>query len=246
MRVRGERECQDCGHRWSYFETGVVECPSCGSLRSVGTDQRRQHTDDAVELDLTDARVRADEDLLDGLADAREACRDYVRRRGFVSAGTLLDLDDTYLAAAELAHAAAFADRSLVTDLSDDEELYLLALLSGADAGDRPGPDRVPETLRAARGLAYADAVRDYRRELRAWLAERGEDEEAREVPAVRGTLDGIDGVLTRHRALQGDVDPEDAERLVAAVRDVARALRDGDESALATARERVEGLTKE
>ncbi len=246
MRVRGERECTDCGHRWSYYETGAVECPSCGSLRSVGRDRRRQHTDAPVELDLTAARETADDDLLDGLAAAKETCREYVRRRGFVNAGALRDLDDTYLAAAELRHAADLVDRTLVAAVEDEEEIYLLGLLGGADEGERPDSGQVPASLRAARGLAYADAVRDYRRELRDWLAERDADDEARTVPAVRGALDGIDGVVSRHRALQGDVPPADAETLVAAVRDVARSLRDGDETALAAARDRVERLTSE
>jgi uncharacterized Zn finger protein (UPF0148 family) len=246
MRVRGERECQDCGQRWSYFETGAVECPACGSVRSVGTDRRRQHTDAAVDLDLTDARVLADDDLLDALADARETSRAYVRRRGFVNAGDLRALDDTYLAAAELAHVADVLDRSLVPEVDETERIYCLDLLAGADRGERPAPGRVPDSLRSARGLAYADAVRDYRRELRAWLAERDADDQAREVAAVRATLDGIDGVVTRYRALEGDVAPADIETLVEAVRAVARSLRDGDEDALATARERVETLTRE
>lgn len=245
MRVRGERECQDCGHRWSYFETGAVECPDCGSLRSVGVEERRQHTDDPVELDLTAARERADADLLGALDDAAADCREYVRRRGFVSAGALRDLDDTYLAAAELVHAADLAGGGMRTDLDDAERIYLLDLLRGADAGERPDPDRVPESLRAARGLAYADCVDDYRGELRDWLAARGEDDDAREVHAVRVALDGVEGVVTRTQALQGDVAPGEVETLVAAVRDVATALRDGDEEALATARDRVGRLTE-
>jgi len=244
MRVRGERECTDCGHRWSYFETGAVECPSCGSLRSVGVDEPRQHTDAAVTLDLTAARERVEADLHDALETAAEDCREYVRRRGFVDAGELRDLDDTYLAAAELVHAADLAGRAMRTDLDDDERLYLLDLLRGADAGDRPAPDRVPRSLWAARGLAYADCVEEYRSELRDWLAARGEDDDARSVPAVRTALDGVDGVVTRTRALQGDVPPGEAETLVAAVREVASALRDGDEEALAAARDRVERLT--
>ena len=244
MRVRGERECQDCGHRWSYFETGAVECPACGSLRSVGVEKRRQHTDDPADLDLTAARERAESDLLEALDAAAEDCREYVRRRGFVNGGTLRDLDDTYLAAAELVHAADLAGRGLRTDVADDERIYLLGLLRGADTGDRPGPDRVPESLRAARGLAYADCVEDYRGELRDWLAARDEADDARGVPAVRVALDGVEAVVTRTQALQGDVPPDEAGALVETVRDLASALRDGDETALATARDRVERLT--
>jgi|APHM01.1.fsa_nt_gi hypothetical protein len=244
MRVRGERECQDCEHRWSYFETGAVECPECGSLRSVGVKERRQHTDGPAELDLTTARERAQTDLLEALDAAADDCRAYVRRRGFVNGGTLRDLDDTYLATAELVQAADLAGRGLRTDLSDDERIYLLGLLRGADTGERPAPDRVPESLQAARGLAYADCVETYRGELRDWLAARDEAEDAREVPAVRAALDGIENVLTRTQALQGDVPAGDAESLVAATRGLATALRDGDEEALATARDQVERLT--
>ncbi|PSQ39391.1 hypothetical protein BRD13_03000 [Halobacteriales archaeon SW_5_70_135] len=244
MRVRGERECRDCGRQWSYFETGAVECPACGSLRSVGRDERRQHTDAPVDLDLTAARETAATDLRAALADARERCRAYVRRRGFVDAGHLRDLDDVYLAAAELAHAADAVDRGLRPEVSDAERIYLLGLLSGADAGDRPDVADVPASLRSARGLAVANAVRDYRRELRDWLAARDEDDQAREVPAVRGALDRTDGVVDRHRALQGDVPPAESDTLVAAVRDLAHALRDGDENALVTARDRLDGLT--
>ncbi len=245
MRVRGRRECQDCGHRWSYFETGAVECPQCGSLRSVGVDERRHHTDAPVDLDLTAARERATDDLHDALETAAEECREYVRRRGFVDAGTLRDLDDTYLAAAELVHAADLTGRRLRADLGDAERIYLLALLRGADAGERPAPDRVSASLRAARGLAYADAVDEYRGELRDWLAARDGVDDAREVPAVRATLDGVAAVVTRTQALQGDVSPTTAETLVTTVRDLARALRDGDEDALETARDRVERLTE-
>ena len=243
MRVRGERECRECGHRWSYFETGAVECPACGSLRSVGRDDRRQHTDGPVDLDLTSARETADGDLHGALEDARDRCREYVRRRGFVNAGDLRDLDDTYLAAAELAHAADTVGRGMRREASDEERIYLLGLLSGADAGERPDASDVPESIRSARGLAVANAVREYRRELREWLSARDEADRARQVPAVRSALDRIDGVVGRHRALQGDVSPAASGQLVAAAREVARALRDGDEDALTTARERLDEL---
>jgi hypothetical protein len=44
-------------------------------------------------------------------------------------------------------------------------------------------------------------------------------------------------------QALDGDVDPETAELLVEAARDVGRHLRDGDDDALASARERFDRL---
>jgi len=57
MEIRGERECTDCGERWSYYETGDVACPACGSMQSVGVDEERAlHTTTAGEFDLTEAR----------------------------------------------------------------------------------------------------------------------------------------------------------------------------------------------
>jgi uncharacterized Zn finger protein (UPF0148 family) len=254
MRVRGDRECTECGRRWSYYDTGSVECPACGSLRSVGVDERRLHTDSPVDLELSPARERlASDDLRQVAGDAAERAREYVRARGFVRGGDLLDLDDRYLAAAELA--AVGADLRRASAVDDDERGYLLALLradlddgdegAGGDGRDsaptvdgvRPAPAAVPDRLRAARGLAYATAVRDYRRELRDWL-----DDHDRTHQSLRSALDRLDGHVARVRALEGDVDPAVAERLVAAVRDLARAVR-GDETALVTAGERLDAL---
>jgi len=239
MKVRGERECKDCGTRWSYYETGSVACPACGSLRSVGVDdERRLHTDAPVGLDLTDAREALDDESLREAADrAGDLAREYVRKRGFVDAGELVALDDRYLAAHELRHAADAIGRRM--DRTDDEEWYFLALLRGADADEpeRPAPDEVPASMRAARGLAYAEAVREYRREMADWLDERAGGTRD---PSVLETLGSH---VKRVRALDGEVDPDDAESLVAAARDVSRFLREGDDGALASARERLDGL---
>ena len=61
MRIRGERECKDCGTRWSYYETGTPSCPDCGSLRSVGVGERTQHTAGTAALDLSPARNYLDD-----------------------------------------------------------------------------------------------------------------------------------------------------------------------------------------
>ncbi|WP_020220593.1 DUF7117 family protein, partial [Halarchaeum acidiphilum] len=101
MEVRGERECTACGTRWSYYETGSVQCPECGSVRSVATeDERREHTDGAPTIDLDDAVLAAGRDDYRAAArEARDAVRDYTHERGFVRGGELLDLDDAVLAA---------------------------------------------------------------------------------------------------------------------------------------------------
>jgi uncharacterized Zn finger protein (UPF0148 family) len=235
MRIRGERECKECGARWSYYETGTVACPDCGSLHSVGVDDRTQHTDGAADLDLTDVRARIDVDPLHRVADgAKDACRSYVRTRGFIHGGELRSLDDAYLAAAELMHAADLVGRSFQPD--DAERLYFFSLLGGADEGDRPASEEVPDSMREARGLAYADAVEEYRRDLRTW--DRGDlDDPARSV------LDRLGAHVRRTRNLQGDVDPSTAERLVTVARELHTYVTAGDETALARARDRLDRL---
>ena len=235
MKIRGERECTECGTRWSYYETGSVDCPGCGSLRSVGTDDRTEHTDLRVSFDLTPVRTEIDEISTSDLADrARERCRGYVTRRGFVRGGELRELDDTYLAAAELVHVADVVSRS--RRLDEREELYFLSLLRGADCGERPAVDEVPRSLRAARGIAYTESVDEYRRDVRTWM-------EGRAFTAVeRSCFERLGDHVTRLRMLDGDVDPQVAERLVEVTRDLADGLA-GDEDALVRARERMDGL---
>ena len=174
MKVRGERECQGCGARWSYYETGSVECPDCGSLRSVGVDDRTAHTDAPASLDLSPHRTRFGDASgtlpAEGVDDLKSALREYVRKRGFVRGGELLPLDTTYLAARELLEAVDCYDR--LRDPTDADREYLLGLLAGADDGDRPATADVPERLREARGMAAARAVTEYRSDLLAFLDE--------------------------------------------------------------------------
>jgi uncharacterized Zn finger protein (UPF0148 family) len=233
MDVRGERECKSCGTRWSYFETGSVECPSCGSIRSVGVGDRKLHTDAGGELDLTDARQAGADDVLDALEPAKEACREYCQSRGFVAGGDLLDLDDTYLAAQELRRVAVLLAGKL--RVGEDEQRHVLALLNGADDGERPEPEDVPESLWAARGLAYAASVDAYRAAIREHSDGSVPDPES-------GLLERVREHGKRVEALDGEVDPADSERLVAAVRAVADSLR-GDDSGVERARTRLAAL---
>ena len=238
MRIRGQRECRSCGTRWSYYETGSVECPSCGSPRSVGVeDERRLHTASPVSLDLTEARNRleSDESLREVADVAAAACREYVRGFGFVNAGELQYLEETYLAAMELRHVAGRVGRSMTLD--DDEEFYFLSLLRGADHGDRPASDEVPDSLRSARGLAYARAVSEYRSDVRAYLDEHPH-------PLASEVLGPLDGHLKRVVALDGEVPTAESELLVRIAQDVGTYLREDDESALAEARDRLDRLT--
>jgi len=174
MKVRGERECQNCGARWSYYETGSVECPSCDSLRSVGVDSRTAHTDSPATLDLTarhswfgDAsRTLPDHEV----GELKSTLREYLRKRGFIRGGELCRLDTTYLAARELLEAVDCYDR--LRDPTDRDREYLLNLLADAPDGDRPDPAGIPGSLREARGMAAVRAVDEYRSDLLTFLDE--------------------------------------------------------------------------
>ena len=263
MKVRGERECVDCGTRWSYYETGSIACPDCESLRSVGVDERRRHTDSPVDLDLSDHRLRFGEAAgtlpADGISDLESDLREYVHRRGFVRGGELLPLDDVYLAARELLQALDVYGR--LAEPSDTEREYLLRLLSGADDGDRPAPGTVPDRFHAARGLAYANAIGTHREDLTTYLrdledgavdpdvdVEDAQDADVENDPDIEATRDVLESLRERTKrveSLQGDVDPDVIEALVRAENDLVRYLDAGDATGLSSARERVSGSTR-
>jgi uncharacterized Zn ribbon protein len=237
MRIRGRRRCRDCGHEWSYFDTGSVACPDCGSLRSVGTDDRRRHTDAAVTLDLSPHRAAVGDDtaIVDVADDLKTTLREYVRRRGFVRGGDLRTVDDTLLAAAALLHAVDVFERLRGTP-DDSVRLYLLELLSGADAGDRPDPAAVPEAMVDARGLAYAEVLDRFCSDLGTWLDDNPD-------PAAGRVRERLDTHVRRVNAVYGDVSPAESETLVRAARELVTYLVDDDEAALATAEDRLAGL---
>jgi uncharacterized Zn finger protein (UPF0148 family) len=260
MKVRGERECQSCGARWSYYDTGSVACPSCGDLRSVGVDDRTAHTDAPVSLDLAAHRERfgdAQETLpRSGVDELQSDLREYCRKRGFIDGGRLAPLDDTYLAARELLEAVDCFER--LRDPSDADGEYLLALLAGADDGDRPAADEVPTALREARGMAAVRAVQAYRSDALDFLDELeaggddggtdgdesddaptvtvdGSDPETRIAPA-RDAFERLRDRVTRVDALGGDVPPAAADALVEAAAALGEYVRTGDETDLRTA----------
>ncbi|WP_434521904.1 DUF7117 family protein [Halorubrum sp. AS12] len=260
MKVRGERECQSCGTRWSYYETGSVACPSCGDLRSVGVDARTAHTDAAVTLDLAAHRERFGDapDTLprSGVDELQSDLREYCRKRGFIDGGRLLPLDGTYLAARELLEAVDCFER--LRDPTDADREYLLELLAGADDGERPPADEVPTALREARGMAAVRAVEAYRGDVIDFLDELeaganpdepdeingddgaavsagGERPVARIGPA-RDAFERLRDRVTRVDALGGDVPPASADALVEAADALGEYVRTGDESTLAAA----------
>src|SRR6056297_667714 len=223
MKIRGTRECQSCETQWSYYETGSITCPNCGAMRSVGVDEaRRTHTDSPAELDLEPVRRTLATEPLDHVVDdLKERLRSYTRKRGFINGGELRPLDNRYLAARELLHAGDLAARS--RGPSEAEELYLLELLGGVESGEWPPETDLPDSLSAARGLAVADAVAAYRRDLRTWLEDHPDPEAAK-------TLGSLRDQLKRAEALQGEIPVETADELVAAAREIGDSLR-GDDS---------------
>lgn len=232
MEVRGERECTDCGAQWTYYETGTIECPECGSIRSVGIGDRAEHTASPTELDLGPAIDAIDREPIDAVAEiAVEQARAYLRTAGFVHAGELLPFSEPYLLAAELRRVGATLSRTM--RIEDDEELYFLSLLRGGADGERPSPAEVPTTLRAERGLAVAAATEAYASDIR----QLHEDPE----PAVAEVLSAVRTRRNRIEALDGDVDPRGAEVIVHALRDLGEYLRSGEETALVRARDRVQ-----
>ena len=172
MKIRGERECHECGTHWSYYETGSVKCPACGSVRSVGLDERTAHTDTAVELDLSDHRSRfaeARETISDeSVEELKDDLREYARKRGFIRGGELLPLDPVYLAARELLEAVDVYNR--LRDPTDVEQKYIFSLLDGVKDGVRPPKADVPESIQEARGLAAVHSVEAYRVDLLTFL----------------------------------------------------------------------------
>jgi len=236
MKIRGTRECQSCESQWSYYETGSITCPNCGGMRSVGVDEtRRAHTDTPAELDLEPVRRTLATEPLDHVVDdLKQRLREYTRKRGFIKGGELQPLDDRYPAARELLHAADLAARG--QDLTETEELYVLELLGGTDRGEWPPDTEIPDSLAAARGLAVAEAVDAYRRDLRTWLEDHPDPEAAK-------TLGSLREQIKRAEALQGEVSLGTTNSLVAATRALGQYLRTNDENALVSARDRLQRL---
>ncbi|MFB6229468.1 MAG: TFIIB-type zinc ribbon-containing protein [Halobacteriales archaeon] len=234
MQVRGRRRCADCGEKWSYYDTGSVTCPVCGSIHSVSADGDRQfHTDAPVDLDLVDARADVGQrPLREVAADVEEITLEYVSARGFVHAGELQPLDETVVAASHLRYVAAHLRRSIRTP-TEDVEAHFLALLSGAPDGEQP--DTVPEPLWGPYGLALTDVVDRYRSETVDWLGDCGRPA----APALERLRDHV----KRIEALEGEVSPAESRALLCATREVGTYLREDDEAALARATERLDGL---
>lgn len=235
MKLRGHRECTDCGRRWSYFQTGGIECPNCGSLRSQALeDEPVLHTAGTADLDLTEARSAVDSrPIREVAALAADASRSYLTQRGFIEGGELQPLDEMTVAVAELRRVAERVKRSVQPD--DNAERFLVELLREAPQGDRPA--EVPPGLEADRGLGIAAAVDRYRTDLSRYLDEHPDGEARRVLGTVRDHQ-------RRVQAVDGAVPIDQSERLLEAVRELGRYLREDEaEAALARAEDRLRRL---
>lgn len=233
MKLRGRRECVDCGERWSYFENESINCPSCGSVRSTAVNEAGTlHTAGGEALDLADARGAIEDEPFRTVARlAADATRAFLADRGFIDRGELQPLDAATVAAAELREVADRLRRSMTP--VEEAEWYFLALLRGAEDGERP--EEVPEGFEAARGLGIAAAVERYRSDLVRYLDTNPD-------PDARRVLGTVRDHVRRVEALDGDVPVQHAERLLAAARELGAYLQ-GEEGALARAEDRLSRL---
>lgn len=234
MKVRGRRHCKACGTEWSYYETGSLDCPACGSIHSRGLDDTRtRHTDTPVSLD-TDAieHTLTDQPLKSAAREIASIVRDYTTRRGFIHAGTLKPLDAEFRLAVELQTVGSDLHRTL--DPSPAAKQYLFDLVDALPAGNLPEP--VPPDLEAAHGLAAATAVRSYRRDFATWLEDNPQDD------VLHQQVTRIRAHERRIQALDGAVPPATADKLVAAIRDLTQVIH-GDDAALARVTDRLDDL---
>ena len=222
MRVRGRRRCRECDTEWSYFEVGEVACPTCGSLRSRGLDEERAlHTDTPVDLDLSDVRAMIGVHPLSVVAGAAAAtARTYLAKRGFIDGGDLRPLSDQYRRVAELKTIGSALSHRLDSD--PEAERYFLALLESG----QPRPADLPTSLHQAYGLASASVVEAYLRDLRRWLEEHPDS-------AAGNSLTRIRDHVRRVNALDGTIQPMEADQLVEATQALGSYLRSGEGASL-------------
>jgi hypothetical protein len=197
----------------------------------VGLDEPTEHTATDTTLDVTAVQANVGEKPLRNLAkQAADLAREYTAKAGFIDAGELQPLDDTVLVAAELRRVGATLGH--VMQIADEEELYFLELLRSANGGDRPDSEAVPETLAPERGLAVTASVDAYLTDFRRAFPDRER--------SVTNVLSSVRTHRKRIEALDGDVDPAEAEQLVRTVRDLSDYVREDDETALSRALERL------
>lgn len=192
------------------------------------------HTAGAGEFDLSDARGMVDaHPMWDIASEAGEEAREYVREKGFVKAGDLQPLDETYLAAQELVYVSGAVERAM--SLTDEEEAFFLSLLDDADTGGRPSPEQVPDAMGAPVGLALAEAADEYRREISDFLGDTSSD--------VARLVETLGDLISRVQAVDGDVPPESSERLAQAARNLGLAVAESDSEKLQTAHKQLQSL---
>lgn len=235
MEIRGQRKCKRCGTQWSYYETGSPECPNCGSLYSVGVGERARHTDRPADLDLGAARdALAADRLPEAGRAAAETAREYVHRRGFLVGGELRALEATDVLAREVQLVGERLRTATPPNPAAVGLDYTMELFEAAEADELPPATAVPEGMAEARGLAVAETVAAYHREIRSFL----EDSDA----PIDRALARLDTHVRRVRALDGAIEPATAEKLLSAARTAGAVVRgEADPGALEEALDRLD-----
>ncbi|MFB6186034.1 MAG: hypothetical protein ABEI86_04100 [Halobacteriaceae archaeon] len=207
MEIKGYRECRECGHQWSYYETGNIQCPECGSIKSTGIDERRLHTNTPVEIDITSIQslVSNDEFRQAGQLAAEEA-RNYTIRRGFIQEGELIQCDDRIFSCHELRNLGNYINRT--TSITDETEYYFIETIQAVKNKGRPDQQAIPMKLRSIRGLAYARTAKDYLNAVMTWV------EYTDQQPPSRGVFERTKENIKRVEALDGDISVRDSERI--------------------------------
>ncbi|MFB6253304.1 MAG: hypothetical protein ABEI06_01680 [Halobacteriaceae archaeon] len=207
MEIKGYRECRECGHQWSYYETGNVQCPECGSIKSTGLDERTLHTNNPVEIDITSIQslVSNDEFRQAGQRAAKEA-RNYTIKRGFIHKGDLIRCDERIFSCHELRNLGNYINRT--ASITEETEYYFIETIQAVKNSGRPDQQAIPKNLRSIRGLAYARAAKDYLNDVTTWI-----EYADHELPSG-GVLERTKENIKRVEALDGDISIGDSERI--------------------------------
>ncbi len=215
MEISGERECLDCGEQWSYFETRQIECPECGSIKSMSISESELDTASSRknELDMSDLYTEFQTDFMNALTQAGDRSREYIASTGFIEGGELRPPMLRYVMAREIMEIADYIDLSLDTDISASEERYIIDLVKGVKSGDPP--DKRPNSMNNHHYMAVAKTAEEYATELFKYFEQNSED--------IPEGLEKARSLAKKTKATNGE--SADAKKSLRILRDLQRSL---------------------